>query len=144
MSDQMVKLVVTGALAVHGLGHGGALGALAWIAARPGTSTGGWQAARSWLVPSLPAETATTLAGIIWALSLIGFVAAACGFWGFVVPAEAWRPLAVAAAIVSITGLVIFMGTWPAFYTIAALGMNAAVLVALLGMRWPPAAMFGR
>ena len=34
MSDQMLKLVITGALALHGLGHGGAVGALAWMAAR--------------------------------------------------------------------------------------------------------------
>jgi hypothetical protein len=41
-------------------------------------------------------------------------------------------------------GIVLFIGTWPAFNTVAALGMDVAVLVALLGMRWPPETMFGR
>ena len=29
MSDQVIRLIVTGALLLHGLGHGGAIGALA-------------------------------------------------------------------------------------------------------------------
>ena len=144
MSDQTLKLIITGALAVHGLGHGGAVGALAWIAARPGTDTGAWRAAQSWLLPGLSAETATVVASAFWIASLLGFVAAALGFSGILVPADAWRPLATIAAVVSIVGIVLFIGTWPAFNTVAALGMNVAVLVALLGMRWPPETMFGR
>ena len=144
MSDQMIRLTITGALALHGLGHGGALGALLWICLRPGSNTGGWLAARSWLIPSLPADTATTLAGVLWIASLVGFVAAAFAFSGVVLPSAAWRPLAVAAAIVSLSGIVAFMGTWPTFNTLAALGMNVAVLVALLWAQWPPQAMFGK
>jgi hypothetical protein len=144
MSDQTLKLVITGALALHGLGHGGALGALAWIAARPGSDTGAWHAAHSWLIPGLPDGTAATVAGILWILSLVGFVAAALGFWGILVPGEAWRPLAAVSAIVSSGGIVLFIGTWPAFNTLAALGFDVAVLVAILGMRWPPLALFGR
>lgn len=144
MSDPTIKLIIVGALALHGLGHGGALGALVWIGARPGTDTGAWRAARSWLVPSLPAETATIVAGVFWILSLVGFVAAALAFWGVLLPGEAWRPLAVVSAIVSLLGIVLFMGTWPAFNTLAALGVNVVVLVALLGLRWPPETMFGR
>ena len=144
MSDQMIKLGITGALALHGLGHGGALGALLWIRLRPGSNTGGWLAARSWLFPSLSGDTATTLASVLWVVSLVGFVAAALAFSGIVVPSMAWRPLAVAAAIVSLVGIVAFMGTWPTFNALAALGMNVAVLVALLWVQWPPQAMFGR
>ncbi len=143
MSDQMIKLIIAGALTLHGLGHGGALGALVWIRLRPGSNTGGWLGARSWLAPSLPADTATTLAGMFWILSLVGFVAAALAFWGIAVPAEAWRPLAVVAAIVSLLGIVLFIGTWPTFNTLAAVGVNVAVLVALVWLRWPPQPMFG-
>ncbi len=144
MSDQMLKLIITGALAVHGLGHGGAVGALAWIAARPGTDTGAWRAAQSWLLPGLSADTATAVASAFWIVSLIGFVGAALGFSGILVPADAWRPLAVATALVSTVGILLFIGTWPAFNTVAALGMDVAVLIALLGMRWPPETLFGR
>ena len=144
MSDQTLKIIITGALALHGFGHGGAVGALAWIAARPSTDTGAWRAAQSWLLPGLSAETATAAASAFWIASLIGFVAAALGFLGILVPADAWRPLAVVAAVVSMVGIVLFIGTWPAFNTVAALGVNVAVLVALLWLYWPPQATFGR
>jgi hypothetical protein len=143
MSDQAIKLIAAGVLLVHGLGHGGALAALAWIRLRPGTPTGGWLAARSWLVPSLPGDTATTLASAFWIVSLVGFVIAAMSFWGVVVPGSVWRPLAVAVALVSATGIVMFFGTWPMFYTLAALSVNVAVLVAVLWLHWPPQATFG-
>jgi hypothetical protein len=144
MTDQTIKLLAAGVLLVHGLGHGGALAALVWIRLRPGTPTGDWLAARSWLVPSLPGDTATTIAGAFWIASLVGFVIAAMSFWGVVIPGSVWRPLAVASALVSIAGVVLFFGTWPTFYTLAALGVNVAVLVAVLWLHWPPQATFGR
>jgi hypothetical protein len=141
MSDQTIKLVAAGVLLLHGLGHGGALGALAWIRFRPGTPTAGWLAARSWLVPSLPADSATTLAGALWIVSLVGFVIAAMSFWGVVIPSGVWRPLAVASALASIAGIALFFGTWPMFNTCAALAVNVAVLVAVLWLHWPSAAV---
>jgi hypothetical protein len=143
MSDQTIKLIAAGVLLVHGLGHGGALGALAWIRIHPGTPTGGWLAARSWLVPSLVGDTATTIAAAFWIASLVGFVIAAMSFWGVVVPDSVWQPLAVASAIVSTIGVAFFFGTWPMNYTLAALGVNVAVLVAVLWLRWSPAAPLG-
>ena len=69
--------------------------------------------------------------------------APASRFWGVVVPGSVWRPLAVAAAVVSATGIVMFFGTWPMFNTLAALGVNVAVLVAVLWLRWPSEAILG-
>jgi hypothetical protein len=143
MSDQTIKLIAAGVLLLHGLGHGGALGALAWIRFRPGTPTGDWHAARSWLVPSLSADTATSLASAIWVASLVGFVVAAMSFWGLLIPDSVWRPLAVVSALVSIGGIALFFGTWPMFNTLAALAVNVAVLVAVLWLRWSPAAPLG-
>jgi hypothetical protein len=143
MSDQTIKLVAAGVLLLHGLGHGGALGALAWIRFRPGTPTGGWLAARSRLVSSLPADTATTLASALWIVSLVGFVIDAMSLWGVVVPGSVWGPLAVASALVSIAGITFFFGTWPMFNTFAALAVNVAVLVAVLWLRWPSEAVLG-
>jgi len=57
MSADTARGLVFGPLVIHGLGHGGALGALIWMALRPSDPTGGWQAARSWLLPALPAAT---------------------------------------------------------------------------------------
>lgn len=144
MSDQTIKIIVAAILLLHGLGHGGALGALIWIKFRPGDETGAWLAARSWLLPSLPTTTATAVASVFWVLSLIGFVAAALSFWGILVPGDAWRQLAGASATVSILGIVLFFGTWPTVNTIAALAVNIAVLVTQLWLHWPPLTMFGK
>jgi hypothetical protein len=144
MSDQTIKLIAAGALLLHGLGHGGALGALAWIRFSPGSNSGAWLAARSWLVPTLPGDTATAVASAFWIVSLVGFVITAMSFWGVLLPGDVWRPLGVASALVSGAGIVLFFGTWPMFNTLAALGMNVAVLVAVVWLGWPSEAMLGR
>lgn len=138
----MIRLVIGGVLLIHGLGHGGALGALIWIRLRPGTETGGWSAARTWLASSLTADTATLIASAFWIASLVGFVVAALSFWGVLVPGEVWKPLAVSSALVSMVGIVLFLGTWPMFNTLAALAMNIAVLMAV-SLNWPPQSVFG-
>lgn len=143
MSAQTARLFITGMLLLHGLGHFGALGALWWIRRYPGTDTGGWMPARSWLFPSLATPTATVLASTFWAVSLVGFVAAALSFWG-VLPGEMWRPLAVVSAAVSTLGIVLFLGTWPSFNTLAALAVNVTVLVTQLWYHWPSEAVFGK
>jgi hypothetical protein len=135
MSDQMTRLVVAGVLLVHGLGHAGALGALAWIGLRGG-DTGAWLPARSWLLPSMPSGTATAIASIFWIVSLVGFVVAAGALWFGV--GDWWRGVAFVSALVSTVGIVLFFGTWPIFNTVAALGVDVAVIVALLVLRWPP------
>ena len=140
MSASTTKVLIAGILLLHGLGHGGALGAL--IARSRGMDAGAWRAPRLWAFPSLAVRAAATVASIFWVLSLIGFVTAALSFWGILVPGEAWRPLAVASAIVSILGIGLFFGTWPAFNTVAALGVNITVLVSQLWLHWPPQAMF--
>ena len=137
MSADTVRGLVFGALMIHGLGHGGALGALIWMAFRPSDPTGGWHAARSWLLPTLPAAAATSVAGAFWIVAMLGFVAAALSFWGFGLPGEGWRPLAIGSAVVSLVGITLFFGTWPPFNTLAALAVNVAVLVSLLWLRWP-------
>lgn len=142
MSDEMLKLVLGGVLLVHGLGHGGALGALLWIRFRPQTSTGDWAAARTWLMPALPAETAATLASAFWIAALVGFALAACSFWGIVLPSDAWQSVALGSAVISMIGIVLFFGTWPAFNTVAAMAVNLAVLGAVW-IGWPPDSVFG-
>ena len=141
MSDQTLRSVLAAVVALHGLGHGGALGALAWIAWRPDSNAGTWTAARSWLLPALPRGTATVIASTFWTVALVGFLAAVLSFLGILLPNDAWRPLAIGSAIVSTVGIVLFFGNWPLFNTLAALGVNVAILVALVGKGWvPPAA----
>jgi hypothetical protein len=137
MSDQALRLVIGGVLLLHGLGHGGALGALAWVQHFGSDRTGAWRSARSWLMPSLPASAATLLASAFWAAALAGFVLAALSFWG-VLPIEWWQSVAVVSAAVSMAGIVLFFGNWPLFNTLAAQAVNVGVLVAVLWLRWPP------
>jgi hypothetical protein len=132
MFPQLPALAGPAIVALHGLGHGGALIALAWIAARPGTDTGAWSAARSWLVPGLSGDTATVVASGFWAVSLIAFVAVGLGMAGVGVLAETWRPIAAVAAVASLTGIGLFLGTWPAFNTFAAIAVNIGILAVLL------------
>jgi hypothetical protein len=129
---QTIQPALPAVLLLHGLGHGGAIAALAWIAARPGGPTGDWHAARSWLLSGLSPDAATAVACTFWALSLAGFVAAGLALAGILVPADALRPLALVSAIVSLAGIGLFLGTWPAFNTVAAIAVNVGVLVALL------------
>jgi len=146
MSTENLKFLIAAVLSIHGLGHVGAIGALVtrklgYVAA---ADQAGWLAARSWLLPSLASPIATALATGFWAVSMIGFIAAACSFRGVLVPSEAWRTLAVASAVVSTLGLALFIGTWPLFNTVAALSVNAAVFVTQLWLSWPARALFGR
>ncbi len=138
MSDQTTRLVLSAVLLLHGLGHGGALGALVWLRMGPGSNTGAWRAARSWLLLGLSEERAALFATAFWIVSMVGFVATAAAFSGFLLLGDAWRSLAVGSAVVSATGIVLFFGTWPIFNTLAALGVNVAVLVALLALHWHP------
>ena len=133
MSDQTTRLVVAGVLLLQRLGHAGALGALAWIGVRGG-DTGAWLPAHSWLFSSMP--SATVVAAIFWTVSLVGFVLAAAGLWFGL--GEWWRTVAFVSALISLVGIVLFFGTWPMFNTFAALGVDVAVIVALLVLRWPP------
>ena len=84
------------------------------------------------------------LSSILWVLAAAGFILSCLSFLGVVVPADWWRILAVAFALVSLLGLALFWGTWPAFNTIGALAMNVAILVTQLWLRWPPVDMFGQ
>jgi len=128
MSSQILRILIAGALFVHGTGH----------------TLGFWMPARSWLLPNAGEPVLRIVSGLFWILSAVGFLAAMLGFLGVLVPANLWRPLAVGTAFVSLLGLVLFGGAWPAFNLIGAYGMNIAVLVTQLWLQWPPTDVFGR
>lgn len=70
----------------------------------------------------------------------MGFVAAGLAVLGLLVPQDLWAPLAVASAVVSTVGIVLFAGTWPIFNTVAAVAVNVAVFVGVFVMKWSPPA----
>jgi hypothetical protein len=86
--DGVVRLIIGVVLLLHGIAHGGAMGALWWVSARPGTDTGGWTAARLWAAPALGTTATTAVAVGFWTVSMLAFVIAGLGFIGVVVPPE--------------------------------------------------------
>ena len=150
MSAGTIRVLIGGALFVHGLAHAMAMGAL--LAQSLGRRSSSWVSVRSWLFPSLSAQAAATRASPFWLLSTLGFLAASMSFWGVLVPGDIWRQLALGSSIVSILGIAVFSGIWPGspnpgrsiLNTLVALVMNLAVLVTQLGLHWPPQAMFGK
>ena len=139
MSDDVLRIVLGGVLLVHGIAHFGALGALWWAAS--GRDAGGWKPARMWTASSLAPLIAMLIAALFWIVSAVGFGLTALAFWGIVLPVEWWHPLGVVSALVSGLGIIVFLGTWPAFNTIAAMAVNIAVVVAVV-IGWPPESVF--
>ena len=150
MSPQTVKIIIALGLFLHGLAHGRA--SLVLLEDAAGIRTGSWLPVRSWLFPSLSQRVTNLIAGLFWLLSTIGFIAASLSFWGILVPGDVWRQLAVSSAIISTLGIALFSGTWPGapsramstLDTVIALVVNAAILVALLWLNWPPIDLFGK
>jgi hypothetical protein len=126
VSTQTIKILIAGALFVHGIGH----------------SLGYWMPANSWLLKGLGVSALRAISSIFWALSIVGFLAACLGFWGILIPFTWWQPLAIGTSVFSLLGLILFIGSWPGFNTIGAIGMNIAILVTQLWLNWPPAGMF--
>jgi len=127
MSTQTLRLLVAGALFVHGIGH----------------SLGYFKPAKSWLLSFLGEPALRVSANVLWTVAGLGFVLSCLAFIGFVVPVDWWRPLAIIFAVISLLGLVVFIGNWPIFNTVGAIGFNVVVLAALLWKHWPPVELFG-
>jgi len=150
LSNGTIRVLIAGALFVHGVALVVAIVALVRQAA--GAAASSWPTMRSRLLPSLTPRSAAAIAIPFWAVSGIGFMIAAMSFWGTAVPDGAWRKLAVGAAIVSLVRILIFTGIWPGALsggrsvldTSIAVAFNLIVLVALLLLHWPSASMFGR
>ncbi len=128
MSTQTIRILIAGALFVHGIGH----------------TLGIWKPARSLPFLDAPESTLRLIGSVIWVLVAVGFIASSMGFWGILVPASWWRPLAIVFAVISLAGLILFGRSWPIFNLVGAYAMNIATLIALLWRHWPPLEMFNR
>ncbi len=128
MSIQTIRILIAGALLVHGVGQ----------------TLGFFKVSNLLLFFKAPDPVIRIAGGIIWSLAAIGFVMASASFYGILLPSNWWRPLAIAFAVVSLVGLILLGRSWPVFNFIGATGMNIAVLVALLWYHWPPLEMFNR
>jgi hypothetical protein len=120
-----MRMILTLVIAAHGLGH------VLFLAPLLGFANWG-QAAQSWLIGT--GGLAKGLGALIWLAAIAGFAAAAVGLF---VSAEWWRPVAIAAALVSSAGLALFWRNPPGSPVISALVFNLLLLAALLIFHWP-------
>ncbi len=123
MSPQTFRMLIAGALFVHGIGH----------------SLGFWKPAHSIPFVKITDKQIKIAGGIVWAVVAVGFVISAMSFFGMLFPSLLWRPLAVIFAVISLIGLFLFGRSWPIFNFIGAGTFNIVVLVALVWLNWLPA-----
>ena len=148
MSPILLRMIIAGVLAFHGVGH--AMGIIPALQLRFfQNQTGAWAqiwSSYSWsLTPLLGDAISRILAVILFAVPLIGFLGAALGLMGWLVPHEWWQMLAIVSAVISLMALALF---WNAFiylfpHKVGAIAVNVAVLVGLLWANWPSEADIG-
>ncbi len=133
MNPTTIRWIVFGVLLVHGIGH--FQGVMAGLGI---SSTETWHG-RSWLLSKWIGESASRMVGlVIYLACTIGFLMAALGVMGWLVPEDWWRTLALVFAIVSFGGLFFYWHSLVALFNkLGAIGINLAVLVALLFLNWP-------
>jgi len=134
MSGTTLRIIIAFVLFVHGAGH--SMGVLAAVGL---SSIDTWNP-RSWLLTNILGDTLSRIICIIlFAAALVGFVAAALGLMGWVVPHDLWRTLALVSAVVSLIAIILFWNAFVAFFPnkVGAIAVNVAVLVCLLWLNWP-------
>jgi hypothetical protein len=120
-------------LILHGIGH--ILGVIAL------TSLGGenWNA-RSWLLTdSIGDGPARTLSVVLWIGCCIAFIVAGLALLEIGFPESLWKPVAVAAAFVSLATLALFWNGFPVLFPnkIGAIAINVTAIVGVLITDWP-------
>jgi hypothetical protein len=129
----MLKIVIALVLVAHGIGHS--------IGVAGGWGNNAWGGSgESWALSPVLGRSTAVLEGVIWLLPAIGFVAAGVALlMGF----DAWRVLAVASSVASLVAVALFPLQLPASSMIAAVVVDAAVVVSLTLLQWPSADAVG-
>ena len=134
----MLRLVLGLFILAHGLVHLWYFTlSQRWVAFKPEM---GWSGT-SWLFTSLLGDTATRLvAGALFILAALGFT---LGGAGLLLRTDWWHAILVASAIVgALTTLFFWDGRTELIVQKGLIGLliDAAILVALLVLKWPPSA----
>ena len=131
----LVRLGLALVVFAHGVGHLLFLG--------PVLGLGNWadQTGDSWILTGTIGEPATrVIATVLWSAVIVLFVAGVAGFLG---ATEWWRPVTIAAAGLSIVGIVAFWGGLASSSAIFALIADVVILGALLIAHWPSTELAG-
>lgn len=134
MPSEVWRVVLAAVVGAHGIGH------VLFLVPCLGIADWG-QSTRSWLLARLAGEVGVRAVGsLLWAATTVAFVAVGIGIWA---QADWWRAIAGVSAAVSLAGIALFMERRPTQPALNAAFFDAAVLVALLLVRWPPASLVG-
>jgi hypothetical protein len=123
----MVRLVVGGVLAAHGVGH-----VLGWMPAL-GVAQFEGVSSRSWLLAGVLGDGARLVAGIAFVLPTVGFLLAGAAL---VTGQPWWRQIAVGSAAASLACTALFPQAFTTGSTIGSVAVNLAVLVGILVLGW--------
>ncbi len=142
MPATWLRAVTTFVLLFHGVGHAmGIIPALKLF--NPDGASPDWLrgwSSRSWLLTDLLGDTATrVICVILFLAALVGFIGAALGLYGWLVPHELWRTLAVVSSVISLVAIALFWNALIFFFPhkLGYIGVDIAVLVCLLLANWP-------
>jgi hypothetical protein len=137
--SNLVRIILVLVLIAHGLGH--TLGLFPTVGLGKAAS---WSD-QSWLFTSLLGEALTRWIGVVvWLLATGGFIVVGLGLLGTATPLPWWRSLAMAAAIISLVGIVLYPHAFPGLLnTVGALVVDIIVLVALFWLHWPATQLAG-
>jgi len=140
MSGLPLRTIIGLVLVIHGIGH-----AMAFVPALGIFSTENWHY-RSWLISGVIGDPASRVLSIIlFGVTLLGFIAAGLGVFGWLGLHPSWRTMATAAAVISLVALALFWNSFAALFPnkIGAIAVNVATLVCILWMKWPAEALLG-
>jgi hypothetical protein len=140
MSGTTLRIIIALVFLVHGVGH--VMGIMPAVGL---SSVKGWSS-RSWLLTPLLGDTIARIISIVlFAAALVGFLAAALGLMGWLVPHDSWRTLAIASAVISLIALALFWNAFVSFIPnkLGAIAVDVATLVCLLVLNWPSEADIG-
>jgi hypothetical protein len=128
----MLRAAIVLVLFAHGIGHSMGLLQLFKLA----VVNPEWKG-DSWLMSGVATPVTSVVALLLWTAAIIGFTALAAILVGWL-PGAWWQPLAVASALVSLAGLLLFPTAFPLGSSIGAFVVDAALLIAVIAMHWGP------
>lgn len=128
MDAGLVKVVVAGALAAHGVGH-----TLGWMPAL-GVASFESVSSRSWVLSGILGDGGTRMAaGMLFAAPMVGFLVAAVGL---ITGQPWWRQAAVGSASISLLATALFPQAFTTGSTVGSVAMNVAVLYGIVVAGW--------
>jgi hypothetical protein len=135
----LLRILIGVLLILHGLIHG----ILAVIpnpdAAKPVAVTFFSEWASPWLRGSLSGRALQAIAIVLAVIAGAGFIAAGLAMFGFLLPHDWWRALAIASSVLSLILCALFWNTYLIVGPVVAVGIIVVVGI----LQWPTEAALG-